>query len=149
MNKNRPFLIIQSTLYVLLMAALAGATIQLYLTGLAEKAVDPLSWIFTRENVGAILLGFPVLPLFILCLGMTVACLALGIKDEKGEKPVRLVTAATYRPSTAPNPARLTLVRRVTFALALVFIVVGVFNGSALDVFGKAIKICTECVGLG
>ena len=33
------------------------------------------------------------------------------------------------------------------FAVAL--IVAGVFNGSARDVFGKAVKICTECVGLG
>ena len=37
----------------------------------------------------------------------------------------------------------------VVLALAVVLIITGVFNGSARDVFGKAVKICTECVGLG
>ena len=40
-------------------------------------------------------------------------------------------------------------IRRVMLAAAVVLIIAGVFNGSALDVFGKAVKICTECVGLG
>ena len=31
----------------------------------------------------------------------------------------------------------------------VMLLVLGVFNGSARDVFGKAVKICTECVGLG
>lgn len=39
--------------------------------------------------------------------------------------------------------------RAVLIALAVVLIAAGVFNGSARDVFGKAVKICTECVGLG
>ena len=32
---------------------------------------------------------------------------------------------------------------------AICFIVAGIFNGSANDVLTKAIKICTECIGLG
>ena len=39
--------------------------------------------------------------------------------------------------------------RFAILAVALVFIVVGIFNGSANDVLTKAIKICTECIGLG
>ena len=31
----------------------------------------------------------------------------------------------------------------------LLLIAAGMRNGSAKDVFGKAVKICTECVGLG
>ena len=34
-------------------------------------------------------------------------------------------------------------------ALALVLIILGVFNGGADDVLKKAIAICTECIGLG
>ncbi|MBO5327652.1 MAG: thioredoxin [Clostridia bacterium] len=34
-------------------------------------------------------------------------------------------------------------------AVAVTFIVLGVFNGGAKDVLLKAIKICMECVGLG
>lgn len=40
-------------------------------------------------------------------------------------------------------------VRGVLLALAVVFIIVGVFNGGANDVLIKAINICTECIGLG
>ncbi len=41
------------------------------------------------------------------------------------------------------------ILRLVLLALALCLIAAGVFNGSARDVFGKAIKICSECIGLG
>ena len=33
--------------------------------------------------------------------------------------------------------------------IAVVFIVVGVFNGGADDTLQKAVNICTECIGLG
>ncbi|MBO5543238.1 MAG: thioredoxin [Oscillospiraceae bacterium] len=39
--------------------------------------------------------------------------------------------------------------RIVLLVCAVILIIAGVFNGSARDVLGKAIKICTECVGLG
>ena len=39
--------------------------------------------------------------------------------------------------------------RLAVVAVAVCFIVIGVFNGSANDVLTKAIKICTECIGLG
>ena len=35
------------------------------------------------------------------------------------------------------------------FAIAAVFIILGIFNGGVQDVLGKAIAICTECIGLG
>lgn len=34
-------------------------------------------------------------------------------------------------------------------AIAVVFILLGIFNGGIQDVLGKAIAICTECIGLG
>ena len=52
--------------------------------------------------------------------------------------------------SVSPETARRRiLVRRVLMAAAVLFIVLGIFNGSMKDVLIKAIKICTECVGLG
>ena len=41
------------------------------------------------------------------------------------------------------------LVRYGVLALSIVFIVLGVFNGGMSDVLGKAVRICTECIGLG
>lgn len=40
-------------------------------------------------------------------------------------------------------------VRIALVGVALVFIAVGVLNGGMADVLNKAIKICTECIGLG
>ena len=46
--------------------------------------------------------------------------------------------------------SRLTLwiVRAVIFIVAVTFIILGIFNGGADDVLGKAVNICTECIGL-
>ena len=39
---------------------------------------------------------------------------------------------------------------RITLAMiAVIFIIIGIFNGGAEDVLKKAIAICTECIGLG
>ena len=56
-----------------------------------------------------------------------------------------------YRQShdTTDKAVLLKTVRFAVLMVALVFIVVGIFNGSANDVLTKAIKICTECIGLG
>ncbi len=35
------------------------------------------------------------------------------------------------------------------FCAALLLIVLGVLNGGMLDVLTKAVKICSECIGLG
>ena len=45
--------------------------------------------------------------------------------------------------------ASLWVVRGCIFIIAVTFIVVGVLNGGMADVLGKAIRICTECIGLG
>lgn len=39
--------------------------------------------------------------------------------------------------------------RGVLFVVAVVFIVLGVLNGGMADVLAKAVRICTECIGLG
>ena len=60
---------------------------------------------------------------------------------------------------TAPIPAPLardssysieTLVLRIAFfAIALLFLLYGLFAGGTADVLTKAVNICTECIGLG
>lgn len=41
------------------------------------------------------------------------------------------------------------IIRGLVLALAITFIILGVVNGGMHDVFEKAVKICTECIGLG
>lgn len=42
-----------------------------------------------------------------------------------------------------------TLVRLGVLVLSVTFIILGIFNGGMADVLGKAVRICTECIGLG
>ena len=67
------------------------------------------------------------------------------VKSEKTEKTA---DAAAGVPSINP-PAKTRIARVILLIAAVVLILAGVFNGSALDVLYKAITICTECVGLG
>ena len=46
-------------------------------------------------------------------------------------------------------PGMVLILRAALLAAAVVFIAIGIINGSAYDVFSKAVNICTECVGLG
>ena len=256
MNKKKIFLIAQSLLCAALVVMLILAALGIWREGLALKAADPLSWIYTRDRAAAAL--GPVLPLLILGLVMTAVGLVLGSRDENAEKPVQdteclrdltvsrvasasaemraertkqkmflrggwavfalcmvpvllYITTGSHFPNGDLEPVFLALVGHVLpwiaiglaalmvstvlqeksmrreieaakaqlrqekaggvkpeaaekkpdrsgavrllrialLVLAVVLIAAGVFNGSARDVFGKAVKICTECVGLG
>lgn len=53
-------------------------------------------------------------------------------KAEKGKSQINLIIS-----------------RALVGTVAVVFIIIGIVNGGAEDVLVKAIKICTECIGLG
>ena len=126
MSKQKLFLLAQSILCVLLVLLLAAAVIGLYREGVSLQAEDPL---------------------LLLSLALTVIGLALGIRDEKAEKAVGIKPEGRREEKKPFSHTR--LLQGVVLALALTLIAAGVCNGSAGDVFGKAVKICTECVGLG
>ena len=75
------------------------------------------------------------------------------IKEEKEGGTARdpeAVRADSRLYYTEPGTAKRRItVRRVLMIAAVCFIVMGIFNGSMKDVLVKAIRICTECVGLG
>ena len=154
MTRNKTFLIIQSLLCALTAGLLAAGALRLYFDGAARQAEgDLFYYMFTREKAGAALL--PVLPLFFCALGMTVAGLVLGIRDENAEKPVKdeklLRDIGSIREKAVHQQAdqkTLTL-RTAVLVIALVLIVIGILNGGLEDVLAKGAAICTECVGLG
>ena len=98
--------------------------------------------------VGVALLG---------CMGAT-AYEGFSVKRELG-----YVKQAVARGGVAAAPAAkpflavsergeeiaVLLIRIAVFAVAVAFIVLGALNGGADDVLNKAIRICTECIGLG
>ena len=96
---------------------------------------------YTRERVVAAL-GYLVLP-----IGLTaIVALATAILCRKktgiarGSKP-------TKEPHMSPRKER--VLHATVLVAALCMIVLGVFNGSMRDVMEKAVRICTECIGLG
>ena len=255
-NKNKVYLIVQSVLCVVVCVMLAAAAVMIYRAGLAQKAADPLSWIYTREKVAAALV--PVMPVLILGIILTVVGLIMKITDANADKPakdtewqrdtiakrvatpssemkaersrqrklnyggwaafalcmvpiliyitngnhfpngdlepvflaliahtipwtliglgilmistvlqeksmereilaareqIKLEKAGGVKPETdggkRQTADRVRLLRIALLIVAVMMIVAGTFNGSARDVFGKAVKICTECIGLG
>ena len=264
MNKKKLVLAVQSVLCILLAVMLAAAAAGICREGLALRAADPLSPVYTRENAAAALI--PVLPLMAISLVATAAGLRMGFCDGNADRPVRdawylrdLAAARTASPSdqmirertlqkklfrggwaffaiamvpvlcyladgdhfpggdlepvfislaghvlpwtalgmagrmiasvleeksvlreteAAKEQIRLEkavgirpekaqgirperageaekkysgpqVLRMVLLLLAAALIFAGMSNGSARDVFGKAVKICTECIGLG
>ena len=73
---------------------------------------------------------------------------AVAYKQRRTDQDLQSAEASARRPKITAaqivNGLRVALV-----AVAICFIVVGIFNGSANDVLTKAVKICTECIGLG
>ena len=73
---------------------------------------------------------------------------AVGVSTVEIEEPISAV--AKIRTFFKENEKPITLGVRIAFlGCAVAFIVVGIFNGGMTDVLNKAIKICTECIGLG
>ena len=70
--------------------------------------------------------------------------------DAESAKAPSASKAAAPLYNTSPETARKrVIIRRVLLVAAVIFVVLGVQNGSMKDVIVKAIRICTECVGLG
>ena len=132
----------QSAACILLALLLIAAVIRVYRGGLTAREEDPLAWIFSREIVAQAFR--PLAPLFFAGIVLTAAGLILSIRDENSLMSVK-VGKVEYR---APS-GKVKILQMALLIAALVLIVAGIFNGSARDVFAKAVKICTECVGLG
>lgn len=97
---------------------------------------------------------------FILCIAATVYEMKLIKKEtlivktliaENAKKGniVKISKAQTTKKSFWQTEKFLMGMRIALALCAVVCIVVGVCNGGMKDVFAKAIKICTECIGLG
>ena len=63
------------------------------------------------------------------------------LREDRSRKKLNVQMQVSSRHATS--------LRAVLLAAAVVFLVLGVLNGSLRDVLLKAINICTECVGLG
>ena len=142
MDRKKVFLLIQSALFILLAVLLIAAAVLIYREGVQAKEDNVLAWIFSREKVAD---SFRLIrPLFYAVIGTSAVGLILGVRDEDAAKPVK--AEKVHNPSPVSRGG---IVRAVLLAAAVCLLAAGAFNGSAKDVLGKAINICTECIGLG
>lgn len=90
--------------------------------------------------------------------GMGIATAYVIIESASLDRRIALVKSAMATGSKATDAEAcekasrpgLTIGIRIAVAVvAIVFIVLGIFNGGMADVLSKAINICTECIGLG
>ena len=68
--------------------------------------------------------------------------LTAGIKEPQPVKPNKFIQIVTHK-------YFLLGVRIAVACVGVAFVIAGCFNGSVQEVFSKAIRICTECIGLG
>ena len=76
------------------------------------------------------------------------ALVKAAMAERKGKTALAQKNMADKRNLLA-DPRVLWGVRAVILAVGILFVVLGVINGGMDDVLGKAVRICTECIGLG
>ena len=146
MTKKTALLTILSTLCVVTAIYLIVSDLSIYLQGLAARAENPMADIYTVDIIVS-KAGF-VLPLFVLIALVAIINTVLGVRDESQDKAVTGIDIGKNMADKGTKGS-VNKVRLAVLVLAIVFIVVGIFNGSMSDVLIKASKICTECIGLG
>lgn len=113
---------------------------------------------FTTETINAdIIMALTfALPMSALALGIHVP--RLYVAESSAQKELDLMRAYVRDNKLSKTDCGEVLTKKVNFVLiikcvlvaaAIVLIVLGVINGGIGDVFGKAVRICTECIGLG
>ncbi len=146
MNKKTVLLTIEALLCVITAAVLIVLDLSIYMKGLTARAENPMANIYTAEAIAD--KAVFVLPLFVLIALVTILSTFLSVRDDNQDKAATGIdigkNVANTGADNITNKVRLTVL-----ALAIIFIIIGIFNGSMSDVLIKASKICTECIGLG
>ena len=150
MKRNRSRLLLQSVLCIVFFGALAAGILVVYRDGLAQKAADPLLPIYTPKTLTAALL--PALPLLLLNLIVFFYGLFQKSREEGADNAATLESFPQEGADCDVQDLscrRVRALRVALLALAVFFLLAGVYNGGAGAVFGKAASICSECIGLG
>ena len=146
MNKRTVLLTIESILCIITAAVLIVSDFSIYQKGLTARVENPMADIYTAEAIAD--KAVFVLPLFVLIVIVALLCTFLGIYDDTQDKPATGIDIGKNVTDIGTNRL-INKVRLAVLALAIAFIIIGIFNGSMSDVLIKASKICTECIGLG
>lgn len=128
-------------------AVIAGLAVYpvIYYLDAAHFTVANLSTDILRGVLVALIPTAPALALVYLCGRLERASISreIALYQTNGVKPGKPLEQKQMSPKT------MTFVRCAVFAAAVALILLGIDNGGMTDVLGKAIRICTECIGLG
>lgn len=108
----------------------------------AERIVRALPWIFAAFGV-AIAVSF--FDRYSVQKEITLVKSKIAENAKKGV----IVKAKSTQKNAQSNARTILFVRAAIGVFAVVLIVLGIANGGMADVLGKAINICTQCIGLG
>ena len=109
---------------------------------------------YTIENLnGDVILALAVaLPLAVISVAIHIP---VAYMVEKSSAKEISILKESIKTNGAPKLAEkkqdeaLDVAKYVILGVAVLLIVLGIFNGGMADVLNKAVKICTECIGLG
>ena len=126
---------------------------------IAALAVYPLVYLcnvnnFSATDINGAVLKTSLVVLIPTAIGMCLHLILRGLEMCSIQRQISIFQATGIKPGKAvPQKAAwakgITAVRALVFTAAVVMIILGAINGGAADVLGKAIRICTECIGLG
>lgn len=138
MTRSKLYLALQAAVCVALVVLLSVSAIGIYREGSARKAQHPMESVYTPGEVAGRFAS--IAPLFFAGLGLLIAGLVLGVKDENAEKPVRdaalsrdLLIGRVAQPSEAMltqrrAQRRLRWIGRGLFALCMAPILIYLLN---------------------
>ena len=138
MTRSKLYLALQAAVCIALVVLLSLSAISIYREGSARKAEHPMESVYTPGEVAGRFA--PIAPLLFAGLGLLVAGLVLGAKDENADKPVTdaelnrdLLIARVAQPSEAMlteqrAQRRLAWIGWAVFALCMVPILIYIMN---------------------
>lgn len=138
MTRSKLYLALQAVVCIALVVLLSLSAISIYREGSARKAEHPMESVYTPGEVTGKFA--PIAPLLFAGLGLLIAGLVLGVKDESAEKPVKdaalnrdLLIARVAQPSEAMlteqrAQRRLAWTGCAVFALCMVPILIYLVN---------------------
>lgn len=113
---------------------------------------------FTVENLSADIMAAFAVALPLSAVGIAIQIPRVYLAEKSAARQLTLMKESikahgapkVKKAEKAEKYTKATLITRYAIlGAALLLIVLGIFNGGAADVLGKAVKICTECIGLG
>lgn len=134
------------------------------ITAIFVYALNPEHY---SDNLNKTVIDFTVNVIIAMLPSLVFACARLVVNPLSYKREIELLKALPKSDNPTPvsqktgvfdtilsffgkNEAPITLGVRIAFVLVgVIYLTLGVFNGGMKDVLEKAIKICTECIGLG